>query len=206
MDWVWYVALVALLVVGWFVNILGLPGLWVMVLAHLGYALVTGWDVHAGWPSLVAVVVLAGIAEVIEFVAGAAGSKAAGGSKRGMAGAIIGGLAGGIAGTPIFPVVGTIVGAVAGAALGAYVIELMVGRTHDDSLRIGIGAAKGRFWGIVWKSLFGAAILIVSVITAWPTGAASAPPTPAAPPTTSPATAPATSPTVVPDTLPAVER
>ena len=37
MDWVYYIALVALLVTGIFVNLLGLPGLWLMLASAAVY-------------------------------------------------------------------------------------------------------------------------------------------------------------------------
>jgi uncharacterized protein YqgC (DUF456 family) len=204
MDWIYYLCLIALLFTGLFVNLLGLPGLWLMVGAHAAFGWLTGWDVLVGWPSVVAAVVIAAIAEVVEFAAGAAGSNAAGGSKRGMAGAVAGGLLGGFFLTFLVPVpiLGTIVGACAGTFIGALAVELMVGKEVGHSTRIGIGAAKGRFLGIVAKTCFGVAILLVSLISAWPRSRAAAPtgiPAPAAAPATSPAATP-------PATLPAVER
>ncbi len=171
LDWIYYLLLFILLVVGLFVNIIGLPGLWLMVASYGAYAWAT-WDRgYVGLSSLIAVIVLALLAELVEFVAGAAGSKAAGGSKRGMAGAIIGGIVGGIAGTPIFPIVGTIIGACLGSFAGAFLIEAAIGRSHEESMKIGLGAAKGRFWGIVAKSAFGIAMLIVALYAAFPTRA-----------------------------------
>jgi uncharacterized protein YqgC (DUF456 family) len=167
-----------------------------MVVAHAVYGWATGWNVHVGWASLIAIVVLALLAELVEFLAGAAGSKAAGGSKRGMAGAIIGGIVGGILGSPIFPIVGTIVGAVLGAGAGAFLVEMGIGRSKQESTQIAIGAAKGRFWGILGKSVFGIAMLFVSLVTALPTGAAPPGPAPALP-----ATKPGMTPVVVPAPL-----
>ena len=194
-DWIYYVTLVCVLLAGLFINILGLPGLWLMVIAHAAYGWATGWNVHVGWTSLIIITVLALLAELVEFLAGAAGSKAAGGSKRGMAGAIIGGIAGGILGSPIFPIVGTIIGAVLGAGAGAFLVEMGIGRSKEESTQIAIGAAKGRFIGIIGKSIFGIAMLLVSAFTAFPTGAA---PPPVAPPPL-PATKPGMTPVVVPD-------
>jgi uncharacterized protein YqgC (DUF456 family) len=199
MDWIYYLSLIVLLFTGLFVNLLGLPGLWLMVLAHGLYAWVTGWNVYVGPPSLVTITVIAGIAEVVEIAAGAAGSKAAGGSKRGMMGAVLGGLVGGMVGTPLIPipVIGTVVGAVVGAGLGAFVVELMIGRHHVHSFQIGVGAAKGRFYGILAKSCFGIAILMVSMIAAFPVGKKSRVPAGGAIPlTTTRASGPATGPAI----------
>lgn len=191
-DWSLYVCLIVVLCTGWLINILGLPGLWVMLLAHIGYALATGWDVYTGLWATVALLALAIAAEIVEFVAGAAGSAKAGGTKRGMAGAIVGGLVGGLVGTAVIPVpvLGTIIGAVGGSFAGAALVERMIDSDNDRAIAIGIGAAKGRFWGILIKSGFGVIMLLVSLITAIPIWGKT---TPA--PTTAPTTAPATLPT-----------
>lgn len=194
LEWVYYVFLLALLVTGWLLNILGLPGLWLMLLSHISYGLATGWGNYVGWESVIAIFVLCVLAEIVEFVAGAAGSAKAGGSKRGMLGAIVGGLVGGIIGTVILPVpvLGTIVGAVGGSFAGAAGIERMINPDNQRAIDIGIGAAKGRFWGILIKSGFGLVIGLVSAIAAiplWGTVRLNATPTtiPASQPSTQPA-------------------
>ena len=155
----YYIILAILLLIGWFVNILGLPGLWLMVLAHVG------------WPSTIAMVLLALAAELAEFLAGAAGSAAAGGRKRGMFGAIAGGILGGIFLTFLIPIpiIGTIVGACAGAFIGAAVLEYS-DKDAGHAWRVGIGEAKGRFWGIVSKLGFGFVMFLTSAWTAVPLG------------------------------------
>ena len=188
LDWFYYILLLILCVIGLFINILGLPGLWLMVAAYGVYWWATASRGYVGPTSVIVIIVLALLAELVEFVAGAAGSKAAGGSKRGMIGAIVGGIVGGLVGTPILPIVGTIVGACLGSFVGAFVIELGIGRTHEDSLKIGVGAAKGRFMGIVAKLAFGIAMLFVALIAAIPTGGTPAPAPAPAPATTQPLT------------------
>src|SRR5438874_10517372 len=151
----YYLLLLLLLLVGWLINLLGLPGLWLMVAAYGGYALATDWNNYVGWPSLLAMLILASVAEVVEFFAGAAGSKAAGGRKRGMIGAIVGGFLGAIFLSIIpIPVVAQVVGACLGAFVGAAVMEVY-DKDWQHSLRVGVGAAKGRFVGIVVKLAFG---------------------------------------------------
>jgi hypothetical protein len=192
LPWLYWLVLLAVHCGGWFLNLLGLPGLWLMVIGHAVFGWATGWNVYVGWPSTIAVFGIAVLAEVVEFVAGAAGSAKAGGTKRGMVGAIVGGLIGGIAGTLIpIPVVGTIIGAVAGSFVGAVAIERLVVADTDRAVRVGVGAAKGRFLGIVSKSAFGGVIIAVSLLTALPYGAAGGAPAtqPALP---APATAPST--------------
>lgn len=212
MDYVYYLLLLVLLVLGMLVNILGLPGLWLMVASYGAYALATGWDRHVGYASLITLLVLALLAEAVEFFAGAAGSKAAGGRTRGMIGAIVGGFLGAIFLSIIpIPVVAQIVGACLGAFIGAGVMEYS-DRDLSHSLRVGYGAAKGRLYGIVSKLAFGVAMFVIAMFAGFPIGSATAPaqaattqpaaPQMAAPPTTAPDAA--VDPTTSPSTLPTI--
>jgi uncharacterized protein len=191
-EWTGYLLLVAVLVTGWLLNILGLPGLWLMVLGHVLFGWATGWNRYVGLPSVLWLIGLALVAEVVEFFAGAAGSAKAGGTKRGMIGAIVGGFVGGIVGQiaiPI-PVVGAIVGVLVGSFLGAALIERLIEPDTDRAMAIGFGAAKGRLYGILIKSGFGVVIGLVSIFTALPVNPVTPPP--AAPFTTAPASPPLT--------------
>lgn len=187
LPWIGYIVLLVIIVAGLFVNILGLPGLWLIVLGVVLYAWSTGFE-YIGWWSIGIVIALGLIAELVEFFAGAAGSAKAGGSKRGMAGAIVGGLVGAIVGTPVFPVIGTIAGSILGCALGAYLIEWSIGKTHGESINISVGAAKGRFVGLVAKSAFGIAMGLIAAIAGFPLQLGGGKPaaTPATLPTTNP--------------------
>jgi len=206
MAWIYYLILLLLMLVGWFINILGLPGLWLMVAAYGGFFLATHAHGYVGWTSMIALIVLALIAEAVEFLAGAAGSKAAGARKRGMIGAIVGGFLGAIFLSVIpIPVVAQVVGACLGAFIGAAVMELSdKGVSH--SLRVGVGAAKGRFYGIVSKLAFGGVMFLFGAFAAVPIGGAT--PTPpltlptVVPPPQAPGTSPATAPTTEPSTAP----
>lgn len=170
MAWLWYLALLAAQCFGLFFTLLGLPGLWLMVGAAAGYAWVTGFDRFLGWPGLISLLVLAAIAEVLEFLAGSAGAKAAGASRRGMIGAIVGALVGGILLTALLPipVLGTIFGVCLGAFLGAAIVEMGVVGHAGHAGRVGWGAAKGRFYGIMLKLFFGVVILVVTLFVALP--------------------------------------
>ena len=195
MHWAYYLLMVFVLFAGLAMNIVGLPGLWLMIAGYAGFAWLTGWEHYIGWPSTITMLVLALAAEGVEFAAGAAGSKAAGARKRGMIGAVIGGVLGAIF-LSIIPVivVAQVVGACLGAFIGAAVAEFW-DRDAAHSIRVGIGAAKGRFWGIVTKLAFGIVMLIVGIFAGLPIGAAPAPAAPISPtlpPTTFPATVPAT--------------
>ncbi|WP_442482468.1 DUF456 domain-containing protein [Aeoliella sp. SH292] len=163
----YYLLLIVIAAAGLVISVFGLPGLWLMVAAAVGYTLAAG-DAVLGWQVVAVLAVLALASEIFEFLAGAAGSSSAGGSWRGIVGAAVGGIAGGIVGVPI-PVVGPILGAILGAAIGAGVLELTSGKTSmEQAGHIAVGAAKGRFWGALSKLVFGTIMLVVLVIYAFP--------------------------------------
>jgi uncharacterized protein YqgC (DUF456 family) len=207
MVWLYYLLMLIVLLLGWAVNILGLPGLWLMVAAYGLYGWLSGWNVYVGWPSLIIVVVLAVLAEIVEFLAGAAGSARAGGRKRGMIGAIVGGFLGAIFLSVIpIPVVAQVIGACLGAFIGAAVMEL-TDKDFVHAMRVGVGAAKGRFMGIVSKLAFGGLMFLVALVAGAPVGNVPVVPTalppPAAPSPMLPSTMPTLDPTTPPATMPA---
>ena len=158
---------------------LQLPGAWLMLLAT---SLAAWWQWGWGWPgfwdegtitpvTLIVLLVLATLGEVLEFVAGAAGARQAGASKRATLLAIVGGVAGAIVGTATIPVpvVGTLVGAALGAGLGSLGGDLWAGREWGPAVTAGKGAAIGRFWGAVSKLAVAAAMwLVVLGAVLWP--------------------------------------
>jgi uncharacterized protein YqgC (DUF456 family) len=168
MPWLWYLLLLTVQIFGLGFTALGLPGLWVMVAALTGYAWVTTFNLYVGWPGILSVLALAVVAEVMEFVAGSAGAKQAGGTRRAMVGAVVGALIGGFLFTIPVPVLGTIFGVCAGAFVGAALVEMGIVGDPTHSMKVGWGAAKGRFYGIVLKLLFGVAIFLVTLFVAIP--------------------------------------
>lgn len=172
MYWIYYTCLVVVLLAGLAGIVLSLPGIWVMVLGVVIYGAATKW-IYFGWKTVVLIVVLAGVAEVVETSAGGAGAKREGASRGGILGAVVGGIVGGIVFSFLIPifVLGTVIGLVVGSLFGAMVMELRAGKNLEHSLRIGVGAAKGRLMGMLWKVGFGVLVLIVSVWMALPVGA-----------------------------------
>ena len=105
--------------------VLGLPGLWIMVATAVTYNLIVPGD-PIGWFTLVAVGVLALVAELLEFSLAGRYARKYGGSRRAGWGAIIGGIVGAIVGVPV-PIIGPVIGAFVGSFLGALVAELTAG-------------------------------------------------------------------------------
>ena len=149
---------------------LQLPGTWVMLLATAAAAW-WGWapapaDRWIGWFTLASLLALAVLGEVVEAVAGAMGSRRAGGTRRGALLAIAGGVAGAVAGTfalPV-PIVGTLVGASLGAGAGSMLGDAWAGRTLGEVWAAGKGAAVGKLAGSVGK------LVIAAVMFAWVVG------------------------------------
>lgn len=154
---------------------LGLPGTW-LIIAFAAFIDVIEllWKGDAeptfGWVAFAIALLLAASAEVIEFLAGAAGAKAGGASRRGTVGALVGGFVGGIVGTFVIPIplVGTLIGAALGAGGGALVGELTrEGAGIRDTIKPATGAAAGRVAGTVVKIGFAIAIWMQLSIAAF---------------------------------------
>jgi uncharacterized protein len=161
--------LMAACLVAWASNLVTLPGNWFMAILVAIYACL-GVDPSSrpaiGLGSVVLVFALAFVGEVVEFVAGAAGAKKAGASRKStilaIIGSMIGALVGAFVGVPI-PIVGSIIAAILfaglGATAGAMFGEWTDGRAWRDSWSIGHAAFWGRTFGTLGKVSVGVAIL-----------------------------------------------
>jgi len=143
---------------------LGLPGLWVMVAAVLGYGALTGFK-GIGVVTIVVVLLLAVIGEVIEAWLGFGLARRYGGSKRAGWGALIGGLVGAIIGVPV-PVIGSVIGAFVGSFAGAVVFEYSKTAAAGVAVRAGWGALLGRAAATAAKIAVGLVIAVVSLFAA----------------------------------------
>lgn len=146
----------------WASILFGLPGTWLMILTAAAVDMWLVDEVMFGWPVLLIAILLATLGEILEFYLGAAGSRAAGGSRRAAALAIAGGIVGAIAGTAFpVPVLGTLIGASLGAFVGSLLGDFWAGRAILQSVDAGREAAAGRFWGTVAKMAVGGAIVVI---------------------------------------------
>jgi uncharacterized protein YqgC (DUF456 family) len=188
-----YLVLVLLMLGGLALNLMSLPGLWVMLGSTALYAWATGFA-YISWPGLLLLLVLCLLAELGETVLGGAAAKKAGGSTRAALGALVGGVLGAFFLTFGLFIIGTIIGAVLGAFLGALAAEWTVAADGFHSARVGYAAAKGRLLATLIKLMFGFVVLIVGLILALPLGGSSGAPMaipatqPASPATTRPST------------------
>ena len=176
MYWVWATLLVLASVAAWLTNLFSLPGNWMVVgLVAMFVFLVPLTDGRgiAWWMVLVAAAI-AGIGELIEFVAGAAGAAKVGGSRRAMllavVGAMVGSITGAVVGIPV-PFIGPLIAALGGACLGAfggaYLGETWKGRLHSDRMEISRAALLGRLFGTLGKLMAGGVLIALITLDAY---------------------------------------
>ena len=164
-----YAFMLTLLNLGFLFSImLNLPGTWLMIL----FAVILEWWKPGlymfSWTVLFVALGLAVLGEVLEFIMGAAGSRYAGGTKRGAVMAIVGAFVGGILGIALpVPIVGTLIGACIGAFVGSIAGDVWAGQPLSLSIEAGQGAAVGRFWGTIMKLSIGVLIWILLAIAAF---------------------------------------
>jgi len=170
MSVVWAVLLLLVLLVGWTVALLGMPGNWMNVAATAVYAYFVPADgaTSIAWPVVAIVLALAILGEVVETAAASLGTSRAGGSRRGavlaLIGSMIGAVGGVIVGLPI-PIVGPVVAALVfsglGALAGAMIGEKWKGRQLGESWQIGKAAFWSRLFGAMGKLTIGSVIVAV---------------------------------------------
>jgi uncharacterized protein YqgC (DUF456 family) len=150
--------------VGFFLTAIGLPGTWIFLATAGALALFDSASPIALW-SIVVGVVLALIAEGIEWVAASRYARKYGGSSRAAWGALVGGIAGAIVGFPV-PLFGPLVGAVLGTFFGALVAEVSVSGVNGGAERVAWGAMIGRIVATVAKLGFGVVIAVLVIAAA----------------------------------------
>ena len=172
MVYVWLTLFIVAIILFWALNLIGLPGNWLIVVIAILWTLVgpAGYQFH--WAVPVALGFLAMIGELIEFLTSVLGTKKLGGSTRGatlsVVGSIAGGIIGAIFGIPIpIPLVGMIIGSVLFAGIGAWVGatlgEKWTGKTMEESLKIGGAAFVGRLLGTAGKLLVGSTMVVLAI-------------------------------------------
>lgn len=175
MIYLWVAILTLVNIVAWLSNLLSLPGNWFLLAACGVYAWFFPESAGGGigWLGLAILAACAIAGEVIEFVAGAAIAGQRGGSRRGMALAVVGTAAGSMAGALVSlpiplvgPILGALVGGAAGAFAGAWLGELWKGRTIAEGAHIGTGAMMGRLLGTSGKLLVGAIMVVLATVDA----------------------------------------
>jgi uncharacterized protein YqgC (DUF456 family) len=141
-DFVAVLLLISASVAGLVLIPFGLPGLWVIVLAVVGYGWLTDFRT-IGTGVMILAIALALLGELIESWLGFRFARRYGGSGRAGWGALIGGLIGAIVGVPV-PLIGSVIGGFVGAFVGAALFEYTHARHYEAAAKAGWGAVLGR--------------------------------------------------------------
>jgi uncharacterized protein YqgC (DUF456 family) len=158
MDPIWWVALLlmGLGLVGTIVP--GLPGILLVFVGALVYAVGTGFQViGVGHLAVFGALTLVGLA--LDIVANVVGARAFGASKWGLVGAALGAIVGLFVAPPIGLLVGPLVGAVA--------LEALSGRTLRQAFHSGVGAMLGFFLGVAVEIALAATIIVIFLRSTW---------------------------------------
>lgn len=150
--------LVLLMIPCLFLIPLGLPGTWIM-LGLLGLAV---WIGAVAWWLWLALITVAGAAEIAEFFILRHTSRAYGGSRRAFWGAILGGTVGVFVGLPFpVPVVGPLVAGLLGTLLGAGLVTYRETRRVRSAGRVAWGTLIGRALAAAAKTAAGVVVLVI---------------------------------------------
>ncbi len=172
MTFFWALFFVLTVLGFWLLNLLGLPGNWMIAAATAVYV----WLIpeqgssNLRWIAVAIVTGLALLGELVELAASAASVKRVGGSRRGailaLFGSVAGAMTGLFVGLPI-PIIGSVIAAIlfagVGALFGAMLGETMKGRSLADSWKVGHAAFWGRLFGTAAKALIGAVMAGVAI-------------------------------------------
>lgn len=155
--------LIFALVAGLLMLPFGLPGLWVMGGAVLLDATVVKSHV-VSLTVAIGIVVVAGLAEVVELALAGRFARRYGGSRRAGWGAMIGSIVGAFVGVPV-PLIGSLIGAFVGAFAGAFVAEISQRTQLAPATRVATGALLGRIAATAMKVGVGCAVLAWVVLS-----------------------------------------
>jgi uncharacterized protein len=159
------VLLLLAVIVGLCLIPLGLPGLWLMILAGAAHRVLVTPPLISWWT--LGILVLIGLAaEWLEFSISGKYTAKYGGSKRAAWGAILGGFGGAMVGVPV-PIIGSVIGAFVGAFAGALVGEYTLEKNRDKATRAATGALIGRAVATGLKAVAGCVIGGWLLAAAW---------------------------------------
>jgi len=152
---------------GVLLTLVGVGGQFVPALVALGYRY---WAIDPRFPTWVpwTLLALAALAEGVEAIAGLWGARRFGAGKKGMLGAFVGGLLGAAAGGVVLPPIGAVFGVFLGSFAGTALAEVAwAGRSTEEGVRAGIGAALGKAIAVAFKWSVGLLLLAVLAWRLW---------------------------------------
>lgn len=167
LDITLYILLLLISLAAVSINVISLPGNWIMLVAAAGWSAYHAWNTPS-WPVLAGMLLALLMAEVVELMGSVVGARQFGATKMAGVASIVGAFVGGIIGTLFLPIIGSIVGAIAGAFLAAWIVELINQRPLWPATKAAFGAALGRGVGLMAKVCFGLAVWLALAIFGFP--------------------------------------
>ncbi|MDF3128947.1 DUF456 family protein [Kiritimatiellaeota bacterium B1221] len=169
----WCLLLGILLLLGAFMNLLGLAGNWVILGLAVANRFLVDPSIAPGYSFglLGALLLLALGGEGLEFMAGVLGAGKAGGSRRAMVLSVVGGMLGSMVGltmgNAVVPILGAVLGILLGGGIGslagAMLGELWKGSDAERQFQVGRSAFWGRILGTLAKTMVGTLMLLLSL-------------------------------------------
>lgn len=176
-----YILFVLTLIAGVIAVMFGLPGIVLIFADGIIFAACTHWE-RPSWGALLAVAVLALLAETSDNLLSMVGTRYGGGSGKAGWVAMLGGITGAILGSLLSPLFGSIgvLGGIPGFILGVVLVplalaiiggycavywyELKEGRPREEAQQAAKGALLGRLLGVLSKTLLAT---IMSSVLLW---------------------------------------
>jgi len=147
MVYVWLTLFIVFVILCWGLNLIGMPGNWLIVVIAVVWVFFGPDHYRFHWGIPVALVVLATIGELIEFLTSVLGTKKLGGSTRGAT----------------LMLIGSILFAGVGAWIGSTLGEKWVGKPMKESVKIGGVAFLGRLIGTAGKMMVGSTMVVLAI-------------------------------------------
>ncbi len=170
MDVLWQVSLVILCVAGVVLTVVRLPGTWLVVAATAACSWHFDW-LRPSWRIVIALLVMAILAEGIEMMASLITARKAGASKRALWYALAGGFFGMFLFTIPLPIIGTVIGGALGCFCGAMIGEMTVQDDLRKGAKVGLFAAVGQVLGTLAKTMIALVMAGIAVCAIVLTGA-----------------------------------
>lgn len=153
---------IIVLLLGLFSIIFGLPGTILIAADVIVYGAVTGFSV-IGWKLILAIVILAILAETLEFIIGMSLAFQFGISVKGFWASLAGSIIGAVLLTPFFFGFGAIAGAFLGGFAGVVIVEIIRQRRMKAAFRASMGLLLGRIAGVCLKGIFAFVMVIMAL-------------------------------------------
>ena len=145
---------------GLLLAVFSISGTWLVGLAALLAAALTGPDQFPAWPVLLGMFSVCAAVDIIEWFAASWGVRRRGGSAAAGWMALLGSLGGAILGGMVVPVLGSLVGMMAGSFALVYWIEMRRLKQSDHAAHIATGAVLASMSVLLLKVVATAALIL----------------------------------------------